>query len=194
MPRVRNSPRLPKFRKLRKSYFVWVMCGLVWDNPRTHVLLRVATRYLFSDKICFTLPTSPLSKRTLIPCGCERDLVKTSFTIPSVNAPVHWSFFNTIATLIPGFISDRLFPLMFLSSPAVCHFEPLPRLRSGQVLREISRGNSEISRGVYPEGRGTRNDMRNVTLKYNTSPFCLPSLAKFLSQPYPKDRGESFLR
>lgn len=43
-------------------------------------------------------PTSSLSKRTLMPYGWFGDLIKMSFTIPSVKLPPHWSCFKTIDT------------------------------------------------------------------------------------------------
>ena len=68
--------------------------------------------------IFFTRPTAPLSRRTLIPCGCSGDLVKMSLIIPSVSLPVFWSNFNTIATRRPAFISDSLVPSICCSAPA----------------------------------------------------------------------------
>jgi hypothetical protein len=62
--------------------------------------------------ISFTRPTSPLSKRTLIPCGCTAEFVRIFFTTPSVSFPVRWSCFNTIETRKPGLMSARLVPFM----------------------------------------------------------------------------------
>ena len=62
----------------------------------------------------FTLPISPLSKRTLIPWGWVGDFVRMSFTIPSVNFPDRWFFFNTIRTDWPGFIFTRFVAFMTL--------------------------------------------------------------------------------
>ena len=53
----------------------------------------------------FTRPTMPLSKRTLIPCGCVEDFVRTSLTIPSVRFPDRWSCFCTTLTCVPGLMS-----------------------------------------------------------------------------------------
>src|SRR3990170_409028 len=69
----------------------------------------VAVPFFYAD-ISFTRPTSPLSKRTLIPCGCVGELVKIFFTIPFVSFPVCWSFFDTIETCNPGLMSERLLP------------------------------------------------------------------------------------
>jgi hypothetical protein len=44
----------------------------------------------------------------LIPCGWEAELVKISFTIPSVNLPVGWSCLRTMWTRDPGLISARV--------------------------------------------------------------------------------------
>jgi hypothetical protein len=66
----------------------------------------------FYSTISLTRPTSPVSSRTFIPCGCLEDFVRISLTIPSVRLPVRWSSFNTIFTCIPVFISDRLITLI----------------------------------------------------------------------------------
>ncbi len=75
------------------------------------------------DRYPFTRPICPFSRRILIPCGCVGDLVRMSFTIPSVSLPVRWSFFNTIETGIPGLISERLVPSMFLNVVMDQHFD-----------------------------------------------------------------------
>ena len=62
--------------------------------------------------ISLTLPISLLSNRTLIPCGWVGDFVKMSFTIPSVNLLVFWSFFKTIRTLVPGLMSAHIVPVI----------------------------------------------------------------------------------
>ena len=66
-------------------------------------------------KIPFTRPTSPVSRRTLIPCGWAAELVRMSLTIPSVSFPVRWSFFITIETRSPGLMSLLLVPSMHYS-------------------------------------------------------------------------------
>ena len=45
------------------------------------------------------------------------ELVKMSFTIPSVSFPLRWSFLSTIETLSPGLMSARLVPSIS-SSPS----------------------------------------------------------------------------
>lgn len=51
-----------------------------------------------------TLPTLPSISRTLIPWGWVGLLVRTSFTMPTVSAPLLWSCFMTTLTRIPGLI------------------------------------------------------------------------------------------
>lgn len=72
-----------------------------------------------TQKISFTRPTSPLSRRTLIPCGWAGVFVRMSLTIPSVSFPVRWSFFNTIETRSPGLMSHLLVP--FILNPSWFH-------------------------------------------------------------------------
>lgn len=64
--------------------------------------------------ISLTRPTSPLSRRTLIPWGWVCDLVRISLTAPLVNFPVRWSFFNTIRTWRPGDIFTQFASFMTL--------------------------------------------------------------------------------
>ena len=75
---------------------------------------RRSTTHTF-DRISFTRPTSPVSRRTLIPWGCVADFVKTSFTIPLVRVPLRWSCFCTIRTSEPGRI-------LFLSMALILSF------------------------------------------------------------------------
>lgn len=63
-------------------------------------------------KISFTRPTSPLSSRTLIPCGWLGLLVKIFSTTPFVNRPIRWSCFKTIFTSCPILIFARSVPLI----------------------------------------------------------------------------------
>ena len=72
--------------------------------------------YYFDFIIChwsitsFTRPTIPFSRRTLIPKGWDEDLVRISFTIPSVNFPVFWLPFWTTFTLEPRFMLPLVSP------------------------------------------------------------------------------------
>lgn len=63
----------------------------------------------------FTRPTMPLSKRTLIPCGCVADFVRTSLTMPSVSFPDRWSCFCTTLTRVPGLMSARTIPFICIA-------------------------------------------------------------------------------
>ena len=67
--------------------------------------------------ISLTRPTAPLSRRTLMPCGWEGDLVRISFTTPSVRLPDRWSFFNTIRTVRPVVKFIRRFPSIVPTRP-----------------------------------------------------------------------------
>lgn len=74
--------------------------------------------------IIWTLPTSPVTSRTLIPREWVGELVRMSFTIPSSSFPVGWSFFRTIETWVPGFKLARFVLSIFISLslfvPRVC--------------------------------------------------------------------------
>ena len=65
--------------------------------------------------IFFTRPISPLLNRTLIPWWWLGEFVSTSLTIPSVNLPDRWSFFNTIKTRMPDLISARFVPFNLIA-------------------------------------------------------------------------------
>jgi len=95
--------------------------------------------------ISFTLPTWPLSKRTLIPWGWTGDLVRISLTIPSVNFPDLWSIFNTIETRKPGLMLTSSVPLMLLMPPL------LPSYHAGKV--EPFRGSGHMLKADAPASR-----------------------------------------
>ncbi len=76
------------------------------SRPALHAVLP----YESSGALALARPTSPLTSRTLMPCGCEDDLVRTSLTTPSVVFPVLWSCFNTMRTRCPGLMSVGLAP------------------------------------------------------------------------------------
>ncbi len=69
--------------------------------------------------IFFTRPTCPSVSRTFMPCGCVGLLVSMSFTTPSVSFPVRWSFFNTMETSTPAFMSALFVP----SKPDIPSFQ-----------------------------------------------------------------------
>jgi hypothetical protein len=53
-------------------------------------------RAVYASRFLLTRQISPLSSRTLIPWGGVGDLVRMSFTTPSVSLPERWSSFKTI--------------------------------------------------------------------------------------------------
>jgi len=116
-------------------------------------------------RISFTRPTSPVSRRTLIPWGCVGDFVNTSFTTPLVRVPLRWSCFCTIRTSEPGLI---LFLSMALigsfprntsrfgggSSFLVLSFQEQASNANGLQLRDLQ---SRISILRIPSDSGCRN-------------------------------------
>ena len=78
--------------------------------------------------ISLTRPTSPPSRRTLIPWWWTGELVRMSFTIPFVSVPDRWSFFKTMYTCDPGCICSRLVPSICLSSLFSRHLRSFYRL------------------------------------------------------------------
>lgn len=58
----------------------------------------------------FTLPTSPVSNITFIPCVCSVDLVSNRFTNPCVSSPLRWWCFCTISTAAPMVMFFLNFP------------------------------------------------------------------------------------
>lgn len=72
-------------------------------------------QFYFHFIISLTLPTTSLSRITLIPYGWVDEDVKIFFTIPFVNFPVFWFSFSTILTIVPGFISFLFISFNMLS-------------------------------------------------------------------------------
>jgi hypothetical protein len=54
------------------------------------------------DMIAATLPTRPSDSLTLMPCGWNAELVRSSCTVPRVRFPLRWSPFWMISTVSPG--------------------------------------------------------------------------------------------
>ena len=82
-----------ELRGLKKAY----RYGVCFDEP---------------SKTSCTRPTSPLTSRTLIPCGWKEDFVRMSLMIPRVSLVDPWSFFRTIAASTPGRTFFRYCPFM----------------------------------------------------------------------------------
>lgn len=102
-----------------------------WSDPED-IWLRNRFAHFF-DSSSFTRPTSPVSRRTLMPCGWVGDFVRMSCTTPLVRMPLRWCCFCTICTSTPGLI-------LLLSMPLILSFS-----RTLSLLAMLTNQSSDVS-------------------------------------------------